>query len=609
MGGLNRKSAKIILKEAHLRIFLSLLLGIAFNAGSAAGQTSGQAPEQESPWQTSDWERMNSALASGKGGNPAQQGTPALRVKVNLVLVRVIVRDAAGRAVGNLRKEDFQLFDNNRPQTIAKFSIEPGRTDPPSPAAGLKPTTPEPPGKSAPAGTPQRYLALYFDDVHASQSDLIAVRAAADRFLDSALQPVDRAGIFTSSGEDYLDFTDDHARLHEAIRRLQARPFTPQDEHACPNIDPYQGYLIVERRDSAAIATATAEALHCQFQDDPHYLPSARGLAEAQAAHALQAGKIQAANTTQALDGIIRKMAILPGERNLVLVSPGFIVIGEENRETELIDRALRTGITINTLDSRGVYVPTLGGEIDEAEPVAATADDPKSGMRTEGEARAGEVLGDLAYGTGGIFFHNNNDFDQGFRMTGGWPEVSYVLGYSSSNEKFDGRFHTIKVKLSVPGNLSVQARRGYYAPEGAENADARARRELEEAVFSRAVRDDLPMEVHTEFRKVSQADTKLLVMTRVDARYVPFRKEEGRYLDRLVFVTALFDRDGKYINGKEKVLEMRLLDATREKLAASGITMQTSLNAAPGKYLVRMVVRDDEGELLSTQNQTVEIP
>ena len=72
------------------------------------------------------------------------------------------------------------------------------------------------------------------------------------------------------------------------------------------------------------------------------------------------------------------------------------------------------------------------------------------------------EVLADLAYGTGGTFFHNNNDMNEGFRRTADAPEYVYVLGFSP--QKLDGKFHKLKVKLKGPERLNVQARQGYYA-------------------------------------------------------------------------------------------------------------------------------------------------
>src|SRR5262249_48498753 len=50
--------------------------------------------------------------------------SPTFKVRVNLVLVRVTVRDQKGNLIEDLQKEDFQLFDNGKPQAITSFALE-----------------------------------------------------------------------------------------------------------------------------------------------------------------------------------------------------------------------------------------------------------------------------------------------------------------------------------------------------------------------------------------------------------------------------------------------------------------------------------------------------
>lgn len=93
-----------------------------------------------------------------------------------------------------------------------------------------------------------------------------------------------------------------------------------------------------------------------------------------------------------------------------------------------------------------------------------------------------------------------------------------------------------------------------------------------------------------------------------MDLKRIPFRKVDGRNRDDLTVVSALFDRDGNYIAGVRKVIELRLRDETLAKLD-SGISVKTSFDAKPGSYFVRLVVRDTEGQLMSAENSAVEIP
>jgi hypothetical protein len=77
-------------------------------------------------------------------------------------------------------------------------------------------------------------------------------------------------------------------------------------------------------------------------------------------------------------------------------------------------------------------------------------------------------------------FFHNSNDFLEGFRRTAGVPEYTYVLGFSPSNVKLDGKFHTLKVTLNSREKLVLTARRGYFAPTQDTSAEDTAKREID---------------------------------------------------------------------------------------------------------------------------------
>jgi len=119
-----------------------------------------------------------------------------------------------------------------------------------------------------------------------------------------------------------------------------------------------------------------------------------------------------------------------------------------------------------------------------------------------------------------------------------------------------------------------------------------------------------VPIELQTQFFK-SDNDTqaKLAVLTHVDVKGVHFRRDAGRSRDNLTFATAIFDENGNFITGGEKIIEMRLLDQTLTRLSHSGFTVKSSFDVKPGTYLVRMVVRDAEGELMAARNGAVTIP
>jgi hypothetical protein len=188
-------------------------------------------------------------------------------------------------------------------------------------------------------------------------------------------------------------------------------------------------------------------------------------------------------------------------------------------------------------------------------------------------------------------------------------PEYFYMLGFAPQNLKLDGTFHRLKVALKESNKLALQARRGYYAPRHVADAVETAKREIEEALFSREEIHDIPVELHTQFFKSSDENARLAVLVRVDVKHIHFRKEAGRNRNDLTIVSGLFDRNGNYVTANERIIEMRLRDDTLENKLGQGINLKTNFDVKPGSYLVRLVVRDAEGQMMSAQNGAVEIP
>ena len=542
-----------------------------------------------------------------------------LQVQRNMVLVRAIVRDSNGHPVPGLKKEDFKLFDNGKPQDIDQFAVESSsgtRTTPPQ--ASGKEVEGEPGAERAPAeSSPRNFQALYFDDVQMQFEDIAHARDAADRFLAATLTPAGRVGIFTASGQDTLDFTGDRSQLHATLFRLRPRPIYSKESNACPDIGDYQAYLIAEQRDPFAIGAATDEYFQCYCASLPPQaqqscVSNGENVVEGEAMRVMNVWESQYIDVLRGLEQVVRRTALLPGQRSVIFLSPGFLSYHLEFQIAELTERALRANVVVNTLDPRGLYVIIPGGDASHATTVMPSNGGlagRKEQMIIDGYARAEDVLHDLAADTGGQFFHNSNDLDKGFRQLGTLAEVSYVLAFSPRNLKPDGKYHKLKVTLANPKGLTLQARHGYFAPRASEDAAARAKEEIQDAVYSQDELLELPIAVHTQYYKVNDTDVRLAVLTHLDMSAVRFRKEQDRNSDDVTFITVLFDSDGKYVTGKEKKVICRLRDATLTKLTRSGITLKMEFDLKPGTYMVRQIVRDSEAGQLSGLSRTVEIP
>jgi VWFA-related protein len=548
--------------------------------------------------------------------------------RVNLVMVPVIVRDRQGRPIGTLHKEDFLLFDQGKPQIISRFSLESGivpavipaesNVDAGEPAPAASPAGVSPSGTS-PSDIAGHFIALLFDDLHVEIGDLQEVRTAAERYLTESWDPASRAAIFTTSGQTTLDFTDDRAKLRETLANIRPHPGRIRSGSDCPDLTYYMADQIEQSAGGGVIQGSVLDVTVQEImrncpppspqvtpQEQQQALQQAQLQAMTEARRVVNLGDRDTRMALGVLKDVIRRIALMPGRRSIILVSPGFMLQAEHHfDETELMDRAIRASTTISSLNARGLYTLTPGGDASQR----GSVDPLKVQYQRESALAEDSILAELADGTGGTYFHNNNDLLKGFEQLATPPEFVYLLGFTAQSLKFDGSFHALKVSLKAANGLGVQARRGYYAPRHANNLEDQAREEIQEALFSRDESNDIPVDLHTQFFKTSDAAAKLAVIARLDLRHLRFRKAEERNRNTLTVTAGLFDRNGIFISGLQKVVGMQLRDQTLQTVMNAGISVRTNFDVTPGTYVIRVVVRDSEGQTMSARNGAVEIP
>jgi VWFA-related protein len=396
---------------------------------------------------------------------PQQTAAPTppsvIKASVNEVLVPVVVRDAKGRAISNLSKSDFQVFDNGKPQTITGFTIIKRATE----ASATNSSAPSPdatnsPSVSQPTSPPQRFVVFLFDDYNLTFSDLPNAQQAAIKALDSALAPTDVAAVLSTSGAN-SGLTRDHAKLKQAILDLKVKPLLRANEHDCPSVDYYQADRIINKSDDQAFQVAVIEVMHCMKNIAPE---AAESFARTAAQRAVLLGEQNYRANLYSLRLILNKlMAPLPGQHVIILVSSGFFAPGPEavTIKSEVLDIAAHTNTVINALDARGLYTTNVGAEVTTRVDVASQR--LINQYRYDSKDANADIMEELADGTGGTFYHNNNDLEAGVRTLISGADYTYLLAFSAANTR-PGAHHRLKVKVNEPG-LTIQARRSYSTP------------------------------------------------------------------------------------------------------------------------------------------------
>jgi VWFA-related protein len=570
--------------------------------------------------------------------SPSTRSQPPFQLKVssNLVVVRAVVRDAEGKPVEGLRKEDFRVFDRGKEQAISQFEVQ---TTPTLPSAS---TSVHVPGQApVPAAAPRRFLAFYFDDLNTPDADMIYVRRAADHYLAANLEPADRVAIFTST-KLLSDFTADPQQIHSVLDTLKGSGRSMMRIHDCPDLSDYQALQITQQENpeySDAWQVALDEAAtRCHMmspaaggeagkadvpkgENDPSSLADGAlaNTIRSMARNVLFQAEIQARSNLLQLERVVDYVAQMPGQRTVVFVSPGFLAESEQFSLDRIIDHAVRAQVVISSLDPRGLAL--LTGDLDASRQWISGHPGTAQRLDTQRELVAASVLSEVAQATGGEFFHNNNDLKAGFGALVGSP-VYYVLAFAPSDLKPDGRFHTLKVKLvEKPKNVSVQARSGYFAPRNKAEAEAEARQQavfdtetkaqeqIREAMFSKADSRQLPVGLGGKLSEGPGGTRQLSIVSHLDAKPLHFQKEGERNLNTVTFVVAVFDQKDDLISGQRKQVGLNLLDAQLQELFKDGVNVSLNFQLKPGIYRIREVVTDSQEHHLSARSTTIQVP
>jgi VWFA-related protein len=521
--------------------------------------------------------------AAGQNGSsaqppPSQPEQPAVtfRAEVNYVEVDARVVDAQGEFVPNLTARDFQLFEDGAPQEISVFSlvnipVERAR----QPLFADRPIEPDV-HTNASAYEGRVYL-IVLDDLHTTPLLAQGTKRAAREFVERHMGANDVAAVVHTSGrlEASQEFTSNKRLILEAIDKFSGRKLRS---------------ALLGRLEVEYMTRGMRE--NNERIDDPD---------------AFERG-YNARIMLEALRDFARVMENVRGRRKaLVLFSEGIdydIADPFNNRDAttildmtrEVIAAATRANVALYGIDVRG-----LGAGSDIGIEIQSYPEDPNLGLDSRAlqqEIRLGQdSLRVLSEQTGGFAAVNTNDIDGAFERLVEENSAYYVLGYYSRNERRDGRFRRIEVRVDRPG-VTVRARRGYVAPRGRPEqtrlAGPRdASEELREAMSSPVPVSGLFLASTAGVFKGPDGKGSVIVSTLVGGRDLPLAEKNGTFHNDLEIAWLAIDQKGATVPGDRNTIALSLKPDTLKRVRAAGFRVISSLELPPGRYQLRVAARE----------------
>jgi VWFA-related protein len=529
---------------------------------------------------------------------------PVFRSAVNLVLVDVVVRDRRGGVVTGLNVDDFQLLEDGKPQQILTFAFEQiessaapverasllaGATASAAPRVTALPAAAAPAGAATPL-TPltsgdvagHRLLTLLFDTSSMQPEDVQKATDEAIKWVDEKMSPADLVAVATIGST--LQILSDFTGTKEQVRGVLER-FSAADGTAFSAVD--------------ASTQASDESAASQTDDTTSTDASAQELDTFNNDVRLRAIKTLA----EALAPIQQKKAIL-------YFSSGMQRNGTDN-QVELraaVNAAVRANVSIYPVDSRGLQAVVPGGSARQGSRGGLSAFTGSAvGQQFTALAAQQETLTTLAADTGGTAFLDSNDFGEAFGRVTRDISSYYILGFASTNAEKDGRYRRITVRLRNKSDVKVEAREGYYADRDFTHT-AKGDREvqLQEQLAMQIPATDVPLFVTTGFFRLAPDRYYVPVSLAVPGSAVP---PAAKITDTVTLDVAGFIRDERNVPVGRIRDTMTVPPASADSLATRQVLYETGVTLPPGRFSVKMVVRENTTGQMGTFETRLVVP
>ena len=525
------------------------------------------------------------------GQPPAGAPAPTFKVQVDYVEVDVLVTDGRGNYVRDLKREDFQVFEDGKPQAVTNFAlidIPIERAERPLFAKQAI----EPDVRTNEQPFDGRIYVMLLDQAHTLPQNTNLVRRAAQKFIDEKLGANDlMAVVFTrgvAGGEDYgQEFTSNRRLLRAAVDKFRGGAPPPA------TLNKLQDYINTSAQRAAGASPGDPRDMDRQEREF-----NARAMLEEMTAVADWFGSVRG-----------RKKSILLFSEGISYDIHDVFANGGNNAASMIMSRmqdfvrsATKANVSLYAIDPRGLQALSDGNiELAGSVPDASLGE---RGLQEENRL-ARESLLTFAEETGGFAVVNTNGFATAYDRIVQENSAYYVLAYYPPNPKRDGKFHKIEVKVNRPG-LTVRSRRGYANPTGKVVTPAKS-------VLSAELRDtlDSPLPVSGLAMKVFAAPFKGVapnasVLLGIELRGRDITTAENSSVELAVFAV---DAKGKMKASSRENVALNLKPETRTRVEQSGLRLLSRMNMPPGRYQLRVAAHDLGGGSLGSVLYDLDVP
>jgi VWFA-related protein len=516
------------------------------------------------------------------------------KVEINYVEVDAAVFDRQGAFVRDLKREDFEVLEDGVVQDVTAFTQVNIPIERAEPAPIQAKTAIEPDVISNARPFDGRVYVIILDDKQTAAFRTAQTRKAARQFISSYMADNDLAAVITTSGQGSgtQDFTSNKRLLLQAVDRFIGQKMRSE---TAERLEEY--YRLRNREQSVSRV------------DDP--LDFQRGY--------------DARVTLETLSRISDWVGSIRGRRKaIVFFSEGidYDILDFNKREAttvqekmrEVFATATRSNVSIYSIDPRG-----LTQLADESIEVAGGfPEDPMLRLSLQSFQDSLRLSQDslraLSEETGGFAAVNRNDFSDAFTRVVKDSSAYYVLGYYPKNDRRDGRFRKIEVKVKRPG-LEVRSRRGYTAPRGKAPTPPKAAAgdktspEIREALGSPLPLSALTLNVFAAPFKGTAPNASVAVTVEAEGRDFGFEEKDGKLLSDYEVSTIAIDAAGKIRGGDRSLVNFALRPENKDRFVQSGVRVTTRVEIPPGRYQLRVAARESATGRVGSINYDLDVP